>query len=159
MREDLGVDARRGRDPLRAPPARVVTGARTTSLIDDYRFGERREHVEAVCEPLDPDALRGAYEVAIACAVAGEVLPETLARLRSISRVVLADAQGLLREISPQGEVRLRPSPAPARPGLPEHASSPASPPASRSAGTSPPLPGWARTAAPGRSSRSASRG
>ena len=156
---------------LSAPrPPRVVAGARTTSLIDDYRFGERREHVEAVCEPLDPDDLRGAHEVALACAVAGEVLPETPARLRSISRVVLADAQGLVTD-GPRGctilrgaeelhvpaeeRARARPErdPSATRPAR-ATASSPASPPASRSAGTSPPLPGWARTAAPGRSSR-----
>jgi 1D-myo-inositol 3-kinase len=89
----------------RAP--RVVPGARTTSFIDDYRKGERR--VDAVCEPIWPADLHGEYAVAIACAVAGEIPLETLQRIRSISRVVLADAQALMREIGPRGEVLLRP--------------------------------------------------
>ncbi len=89
----------------------VVQSARTTSFVDDYRSGERRERVLAVCEPLLPADLRGSYEVGMACAVAGEIPPETLARLRAICRVVVADAQSVLREITPQGEVRLVPLP------------------------------------------------
>ena len=89
----------------------VVQHARTTSFVVDYRSGERRERVLAVCEPLLPGDLRGSYEVGMACAVAGEIPPETLARLRAICRVVVADAQSVLREITPQGEVRLGPLP------------------------------------------------
>jgi len=87
----------------------VVQHARTTSFVVDYRSGERRERVLAVCEPLLPGDLRGSYEVGMACAVAGEIPPETLARLRAICRVVVADAQSVLREITPEGEVRLVP--------------------------------------------------
>jgi 1D-myo-inositol 3-kinase len=86
-----------------------TSGPRTTSFVDDYRSGERREHVEAVCEPLLPEDLPGRHDAGIACAVAGEVPPQTLQRMRSICRVMLADAQGLLREISPRGEVILKP--------------------------------------------------
>ncbi len=89
---------------------RVVKG-RTTSFVDDYRSGERRERVEAVCEPLRPEDLQGSYDVGLACAVAGEVPPPALARIRQICRVVIGDAQGLLREITPAGEVVLRPLP------------------------------------------------
>ncbi|MGZ6143637.1 MAG: PfkB family carbohydrate kinase, partial [Myxococcales bacterium] len=87
----------------------LVTRGRTSSFIDDYRSGERREHVDAVCEPLQPEDLRGSYDVGLACAVSGEVTPPVLARLRQICRIAMADAQGLLREITPQGEVVLRP--------------------------------------------------
>jgi len=110
--EPFEVAAKVGTDFLYAAevlrPPRVVAES-TVSFVDDYREGERRARVEAVCEPLWPDDLRGEFEVGMACGIAGEVLPETLARMRSLCRVMTADAQGLLREISPQGEVRLRP--------------------------------------------------
>jgi len=110
--EPFDVAAKVGADFLYAAqvlrPARVVAG-RTSSFIDDYRGGERRDHVEAVCEPLYPEDLDGAYDVGIACAITGEVPLPTLRRIRQICRVVVADAQGLLREITPRGEVLLRP--------------------------------------------------
>jgi len=91
-------------------PAIVVPGP-TTSFIDDYRGAERLERVDAVTPPIEPDDLRGTWEVGLAGAVAGEVPPRTLQRLRRISKIVVADAQSILREISPRGEVFLRPAP------------------------------------------------
>lgn len=88
---------------------RIVEGARTSSFIDDYRSGERRDSVEAVCEPLHPGDLQGTYEVGIACGVTGEVTLPVLRRMREICRIVVADAQSVLREIGPGGEVLLRP--------------------------------------------------
>jgi 1D-myo-inositol 3-kinase len=88
----------------------VIPGAATTSFVDDYRSGERREWVEAVCEPLTTgDLPAGPFAVGLAFGVAGEVSLPVLAGMRKICRVVLADAQSLLREIAPSGEVRLRP--------------------------------------------------
>lgn len=86
----------------------AVVQGRTTSFVDDYRSGERRERVDAVCEPLKPEDLQGSFDVGIACGVSCEVTPAALSRIREISRVVVADAQGLLREIAPGGEVVLR---------------------------------------------------
>ncbi len=110
--EPYEVAAKAGPDFLYAAQVRkqprIVPG-RTSSLVDDYRSGERRDRVEAVCEPLHPGDLHGSYDVGIACAITGEVPPPTLARIREICRVVIADAQGLLREITPRGEVLLRP--------------------------------------------------
>lgn len=89
-----------------------LAGPKTTSFVCDYRGGERREHVVARCQPLAPDDLHGAFDVGLACGVAGEVTPEVLSRLRSICRVLVADAQSLLRQIGPSGEVSLLPLPA-----------------------------------------------
>jgi 1D-myo-inositol 3-kinase len=96
----------------------IVTSGRTTSFIDDYRSGERIETCEAVCEALSAaDLGNGSYDVGMACAVSGEVTLEVLKRMREMCRFLIADAQGLLREIGPNGEVHLRPMPASA-PGL-----------------------------------------
>lgn len=92
-------------------PARVVAGARTTSFVDDYRGGARTSRVTARCEPIAPGDLPGRAEISIACGIAGEIGAATLQRLRAISDVVLADAQGLLRRIGPDGEVTLGPLP------------------------------------------------
>src|SRR3954469_25801493 len=111
--EPYEVAAKAGPDFLYAAQVtkqpRIVPGQRTSSFVDDYRSGERRDHADAVCEPLFPEDLQGSFEVGIACAITGEVPPPTLARIREISRIVLADAQGLLREITPDGDVVLRP--------------------------------------------------
>lgn len=112
LHEPYEVAAKVGEDFLYATQVlrkpRVVEG-RTSSFVDDYRSGERVERVDAVCEPLKPEDLRGSFDVGIACAVSCELPPETLARLREICRVVLADAQGLLRYITATGEVLLKP--------------------------------------------------
>lgn len=106
----VGADFRHAHEVLR--PARVVASARTTSFIDDYRFGERRSTLTAACEPIFPADLDGSFDLGLACAVAGEVPPETLAKLRSICGAVLADAQGLLRGFAADGSVVLQPLPA-----------------------------------------------
>lgn len=89
--------------------ARVVAGRRTTACVDDYRDGVRKELFEALCAPIRPEDLPGTAEVALACAVAGEILPETFAAMRERSEILMADAQGLLRAIDERGRVRLRP--------------------------------------------------
>jgi len=89
--------------------AEIVPGARTTAFVDDYRPEARRGRVEALCEPIRPEDLRGSHQIGIACGIAGEVLPETLRRMRAICDLVIADAQALLRHVSADGEVLLRP--------------------------------------------------
>jgi 1D-myo-inositol 3-kinase len=86
----------------------VVPGP-TTAFVGDYRGGERTERVEAVTPPIEPADLVGNWDIGLAGAVAGELPLRTLRRLREISRLVLADAQSIVREISPRGEVVLRP--------------------------------------------------
>jgi 1D-myo-inositol 3-kinase len=92
------------REQVLAEPI-VVEGARTTSFIDDYTHGERVGTCEAVCDPIRPEDIEGEAVVAIAAGIAGEVLPATIDRLRAVSRVLLADVQGLIRAIGPRGEV------------------------------------------------------
>jgi 1D-myo-inositol 3-kinase len=104
----VGEDFLHGEEVSRKP---LVAPGRTTAFIVDYRGPERHERVEAVAAPIAPGDLQGEYEVGLACAVAGELPVQTLQRLRQISRVVVADAQSVLREISPEGEVRLRAAP------------------------------------------------
>ncbi|HEY6911776.1 MAG TPA: PfkB family carbohydrate kinase [Myxococcales bacterium] len=89
------------------PPA-VVAG-RTTAFVDDYRAGERRQRVEAVAPPIEPFELAGRFDLGIACAVAGELPSRTLLRMRELCGVLLADAQALLRAVSPSGELALQP--------------------------------------------------
>lgn len=89
-------------------PPRIVA-APTTRFVDDYREDERHERVEAVCDALAPDDLpTGPFDVGLAFGVAGEVPAPVLERLRAICRVVLADAQSLMRTIASDGTVLLR---------------------------------------------------
>ena len=101
----VGADFRY-RDQVSFSP--IVEGARSTSFIDDYRSGERQETLEAAGPRIEPGDLEGSYKIAIACAVAGEISPETLLALRARSELVLADAQGLVRAFGPGGVVTAR---------------------------------------------------
>jgi sugar/nucleoside kinase (ribokinase family) len=92
-----------------ARPASVVEGRRTTACVDDYREGARKEVFEALCAPIRPDDLPDSAEIALAVAVAGEILPDTFAEMRERCDVLMADAQGLLRAIDEKGRVRLLP--------------------------------------------------
>jgi 1D-myo-inositol 3-kinase len=86
----------------------VVAGS-TTAFVDDYRGPERRERVESVAPPIEPGELSGAWDVGLACGIVGEVPRRTLERLRQVSRIAIADAQSILRVVSPGGEILLRP--------------------------------------------------
>jgi 1D-myo-inositol 3-kinase len=102
----VGDDFLYGGEVLRAPR---YEGPQTTAFVDDYRRGGRRQRVTAVGAPIRSDDIIGSYEVGIACGIAGEIGIETLSRLRSACATLVADAQSLLREVTPSGEVRLRP--------------------------------------------------
>jgi len=106
---DFAVVAKVGNDFLysgRVPPALVVPGARTTSFVDDYRNGDRIATLRASGPPLSPEDLRDPCEVGMAVAVAGEIAVPTLLRLRDLSRVLLADAQGFVRAFDSSGRAR-----------------------------------------------------
>src|SRR5207249_1945725 len=71
----MGVDFRaiakvggdfRYRNEVLAEPL-VIESARTTSFVDDYTSGERRETLEALCEPIAPDDIDREAKIAIAC--------------------------------------------------------------------------------------------
>jgi 1D-myo-inositol 3-kinase len=113
--EPHAVVAKVGTDFLYAsevtrPP--IVAPGRTTAFVDDYRGPQRRGRVEAVAPAIEPEDLIGTWELGLACAIAGELPLRTLRRLRQICRTMIADAQSIVREIDPDGAVRLRP-PAP----------------------------------------------
>ena len=91
-------------------PPRVIPFFKTTQFIADFTRGERVETVSAVCEAIYPEDLPENTRVGLGLAVGivGEVLPQTLEKLASCSRLVLCDMQGLIRTIDPQGRVRNR---------------------------------------------------
>jgi 1D-myo-inositol 3-kinase len=91
-------------DEVAAKPL-VLAGVRTTSFVDDYTGVERIQTCHPSCDPILPGDVDGDADVAIACAIAGEVPPATLLELRRRNRVLLADAQGLIRSFGPAGQV------------------------------------------------------
>lgn len=104
----VGADFRYAAQVHRPP---LVSGARTTSFIDDYRHGERVCFLEAAGAAIEPDDLQGRHDYGLFCAVAGELGLGSLCRMREICGVVLAGAQALLRRFGPGGEVLLGPLP------------------------------------------------
>ncbi|HEY6908086.1 MAG TPA: PfkB family carbohydrate kinase [Myxococcales bacterium] len=102
----VGGDFRYAAQVSHAP---VVVAGRTTAFVDDYRGGERRQRLEAAAPPIEPSELEGRFDLGIACGVAGELPLRTLLRMREICGVLVADAQALLRAVSPGNELLLRP--------------------------------------------------
>jgi 1D-myo-inositol 3-kinase len=87
-------------------PPRVVAGARTTVFIEDYRGADRTGTLVSAAPPLEPDDLGDARcQVGMACAIAGEIGAGTLERLRELSGILIADAQGFVRGFDAQGRV------------------------------------------------------
>ena len=102
----VGDDFRYAHEVSRKP---AVVPGRTTAFVDAYRGAVRTERVDAVAPAIEPEELCGTWDVGLACAIAGEIPLRTLQRLRQISRIVLVDAQSILREVTGRGEVVLRP--------------------------------------------------
>jgi 1D-myo-inositol 3-kinase len=97
-----------------AKQPRIVAGARTTAYVEDYRGEERKGTLLAAAPALEPDDLgETRCQVGMACAIAGEIGAETLARLRELSAILIGDAQGFVRGFDAQGCVFHRePTPA-----------------------------------------------
>ena len=105
---DFAVVAKVGSDflyPDRAPPALVVPGTSTTTFVYDDRTGERTAALLCAAPALAPEDLRETCEVGMAVAVAGEIPVPTLLKLRELSRVLLADAQGFVRAFDLSGRI------------------------------------------------------
>ncbi|MFL5363521.1 MAG: PfkB family carbohydrate kinase, partial [Myxococcales bacterium] len=87
-------------------PPRVVAGARTTVFIEDYRGDDRTGTLVSAAPPLEPADLGDARcQVGMACAIAGEIGAGTLERLRELSGLLIADAQGFVRGFDARGRV------------------------------------------------------
>lgn len=82
-----------------------VRGPHTTAFTSELRGEQRTLWLTAVAPPLRPEDLEVDARVGLACAVAGEVPPETLLRLTERCERVLVDAQGLLRVRGEDGRV------------------------------------------------------
>ena len=91
----VGGDFKYLREVRHAPIA--LSESFTTAFVNDYSHGKRKQCVEAICDPILPDDLRGSATVGMACGVFNEILPETLLRLREKCDVLVADIQGFLR--------------------------------------------------------------
>ncbi|XP_009395657.2 inositol 3-kinase [Musa acuminata AAA Group] len=102
-------------------PPRVVSSSSHTTLFHAHfppvpaaggYHGDRVLRRVRACDPIFPadlpDDIR--FDYGLAVGVAGEILPETLARMIDLCRVVLVDAQGMIRSFDPvDGTVRLVP--------------------------------------------------
>src|SRR2546430_11367838 len=100
----VGNDFRYG-EAVARPPL-VVNGAPTTAFVDDYRGADRIGRVLAAAPPIHPADLGDApCRVGMACGIAGEIGPETLARLRELSDIAVADAQAFVRRVDPDGRL------------------------------------------------------
>src|SRR5882762_6273545 len=112
---DLHVVAKVGddfryHDSVARPPL-VVHGTPTTAFVDDYRGADRIGTVAAAAPPIEPGDLGDdPCRVGIACGIVGEIGPDTLARLRDLSAIAVADAQAFVRRVDPDGGgVRIAP--------------------------------------------------
>jgi 1D-myo-inositol 3-kinase len=101
----VGTDFKYGSQLSHAPL--VAEDAPTTHFVDDFTSGRRVGHLQAECAPIRPEDLgETSVDIAIACGVAREILPETLFELKAKSRVLIADIQGLIRTRTGSGQIK-----------------------------------------------------
>eukprot|EP00897_Mesotaenium_endlicherianum_P005333 jgi/Mesen1/4828/ME000243S04005 len=89
----------------------VISGAKTTAFIIDFRQGvERHLRAEHICEAIQPEDLPSGeiFDVALAAGVAQEIDPVIFQRLAQLSRRIIVDIQALVRSIDrTSGEISL----------------------------------------------------
>jgi 1D-myo-inositol 3-kinase len=92
-------------------PAPIVSSTHpTTHFIDDTISGERRSLLKARCEEIYPkDIGNECFKITLASGVAGEITPSLLTYLRSVSEILICDAQGLIRSTDQDARVIHRP--------------------------------------------------
>ncbi|RWW54850.1 hypothetical protein BHE74_00038548 [Ensete ventricosum] len=102
-------------------PPRIVSPSSPTTLFHAHfppvpaaggYHGDRVLRRVRACDPIFPADLPEdiRFDYGLAVGVAGEILPETLARMIDLCRIVLVDAQGMIRSFDPvDGTVRLVP--------------------------------------------------
>jgi len=88
------------------PSPRVVAHKKTTSFINYTHEIPRRHHVSACCEPIYPNDIKESSHIALVCGVIGEILPETIQKLREESVILMGDIQGIIRQVNTSGEVQ-----------------------------------------------------
>ncbi|XP_024390550.1 inositol 3-kinase isoform X1 [Physcomitrium patens] len=92
-------------------PPEILEDQQTTEFFADFTQGDERVlKAGNICAPIEPlDIPDMQYELGLAVGIAGEVLPETLQHMVSVSRYVVVDIQALIRTIDPEtGLVGLR---------------------------------------------------
>ncbi len=89
------------REPIVAPHAP------TTACSNDYSGGGRRQTIPCVCDPISPGDIRTSAKVCLACGMVGEILPDTVRRLRGVSQILIGDLQGFVRIVREDRTVSL----------------------------------------------------
>ncbi|KAG9453999.1 hypothetical protein H6P81_006903 [Aristolochia fimbriata] len=94
-------------------PPRAFCSAALTTVFHAHFDGDAERLLRCVntCEPIFPSDLpAGQFDFGLAVGVAGEILPDTLARMLDLCRLVFVDVQALIRTFDPiDGTVRLVP--------------------------------------------------
>jgi len=83
----------------------IVKNRSTTSFVNDTREIPRKHQMKTFCEVFFPDDIDCTADVAIACGVNREILPETIKKLHKKSSLLIADIQGFIRRIDQTGRV------------------------------------------------------
>ncbi|MDI6884318.1 MAG: PfkB family carbohydrate kinase [Hadesarchaea archaeon] len=124
LRQSVGVVSKVGADfPEKFPPIYsklgldtegiLVAGEYTTTFENTYdEAGNRRQVCKHVAPKLSPDDIPDAYFDAAGfyiSPIANEVTPEVLKVVKRKSNLVMFDPQGILREISKDGRVEVKP--------------------------------------------------
>lgn len=98
---DYEVASKVGRDfaylsNFRQKP-QVISHAKTTHFIADFRQGERIAKVDTICEAIFPSDIptRREFELGLAVGIAGEILPETLEALFLVQDTFFVMSKGL----------------------------------------------------------------
>ncbi|MBI4173493.1 MAG: hypothetical protein HY519_02120, partial [Candidatus Aenigmarchaeota archaeon] len=100
LHADFEVVAKVGRNFMylrEVAAAPIITQGKTTEFVNEYRDRTRTQRMIARCGNILPTDIKNEYSAAVACGVIGEVKHETIIKMRKVSKLVLADVQGMIR--------------------------------------------------------------
>lgn len=69
----------------------------TTSFVNDYQYGERRELVSHICADINANEVKQQSKVGLICGILNEVRVDAARKIISHSKYTICDIQGIIR--------------------------------------------------------------
>ena len=84
---------------------KVIDKNFTTTFVNYTSFIPRKQKVLKKCAPIFSTDIKVTSDIALICGIIGEILPETIEAVRSKSKILIGDIQGLIRMTTTSNKV------------------------------------------------------
>jgi 1D-myo-inositol 3-kinase len=84
---------------------RIIKKTFTTTFINYTSCIPRKQKVLKKCKPILPTDININTDISLICGIIGEILPETIKKIRSKSKILVCDIQGLIRTVTDDNKI------------------------------------------------------